>query len=215
MPSIAKSSLWFVRITAPHAFLLPKLKEFSNQIDCKRMLAMLHIGDSKENPHCHFTIEMTSTLQKQSFDVRLKKHFDITAKTEYSSKVWDGTDQPNIYMYHEEGDAVVAKGYSSLELDTFKKSSQIITKQVEYTKEKSSNKLLDKLMADINSDTTLQEIVELALDKIHSSETYHPGDFRLKAICTDAYIKSRRKEDWGKLKTQIAAYIVFDLKTYS
>lgn len=195
MPSIAKAYNWFVRVDGNHEYLTEKLKAI-NWLDCKKFIAFLHTGSSKENPHCHFLMELTSELQKQSFDTRVKKHFNVTKKTEFSSKVWDGEIEALAYMYHEDTVPVVNKGFESADLDKAKQHNTVVQKVIAVNNEKASNKLLDKLMLKIESTDTMEDIAGMAVDMIREGISYHPGMFRLKAIVEEAYMKTRTAEDW-------------------
>ena len=211
MPSIAKSTHWFVRITGTHQFLEEKVKILSEQIDVKRILSFLHKGDTKENPHCHFTIELTSVLQKQSFDARMKKLFLWEKACLYSSKVWDTKDEANSYMYHEDTEPIVNKGYTIEQVQKFKELNISYQKVIELNKGKASTRFASKIEAKCNDDTTKEDIAEMFLEAIRMGEMYHPGNFRLKSMIAEVYIKTRDKEQWKELKHYLISDLVKDI----
>jgi len=89
MPSVARSYKWFIRIDGNKEDLVERCKTMLGWIDTAKAYGMYHTGQTKENPHCHIVLELTSELQKQTIDTRLKKLFKIEKKSQYSSKVWD------------------------------------------------------------------------------------------------------------------------------
>lgn len=196
MPSIGKSYSWFVRVDGNHEFLKDKLKTIPEWIDTKKFLAFLHTGNSKENPHCHFVITLQGELQKQSFDKRIKQLFNITKKTEYSSKPWDEGTEAVAYMYHEDTLPIQNKGFSLEELDKAKQHNTVVQKVIAINNDKASNKLLDKLIAAIEPDDDLEAVAGRAVDMIREGVSYHPGMFRLKAIVEEAFMKTRTDADW-------------------
>jgi len=213
MPSTVKSSNWFVRVDGNHEFLTTKLKAI-DWIDVKTLLGFLHQGDTKENPHTHFVISLSSELQKQSFDKRIKVLFNITKKSEYSSKVWDGGNEAIAYMFHEDTEPVVNKGVLASTLVQAKEHNKVLQKVIAVNKEKTSGKLLDKILEKVDKDNTLEEIAEVALDLIYEGSVYHPGDFKLKSVISDAYIKTRSKEEWDTLRRSSANAYATDIRKY-
>ena len=211
MPSIAKSSQWFVRVTGTHQFLEEKVKILATQIDVKRILAILHNGDTKENPHVHFTIELTTVLQKQSFDVRMKKLFLWDKASLYSSKPWDGNKEANSYMFHEDTEPFVNKGYTKQETDEFRQMNISVQKVIEINKGKASNRFANTIESKCDNDTTKEDIAEMFLEAIRQGEMYHPGNFRLKSMIEEIYIKTRSKDDWKNIKQFLISQLVKDL----
>jgi len=217
MPSLTKSTNWFVRVDGNHEFLKAKFIEMKTSVvwmDKSKVLAFLHTGLSKENPHAHFVISLSSELQKQSFDVRVRKFFNITKKSEYSSKVWDGGNETIAYMFHEETQPIYNEGFDSLTIETAQEHNKVVQKVISVNKEKSSGRLLDKILDKVGSDNTLEEIAEVALELIYTGDVYHPGDFKLKSVISDAYIKTRPKADWDEIKRKTAIAFAFDIKKY-
>jgi len=213
MPSLTKSQNWFVRVDGNHEYLTTKLKEI-NWIDIKTILAFLHTGDSKENPHTHFVVSLESDLQKQSFDKRIKTHFNITKKTEYSSKVWDGKNETIAYMYHEDTEPVINKGYDASTLVQAKEHNKVVQKVIAVNKEKSSGRMLDKILEKITAEDNLEQIAEIALDLIYDGGVYHPGEYKLKNVITDAYIKTRTKEQWSTIRQLASQQLVSEIIKY-
>lgn len=218
MPSLAKSQNWFVRVDGNHEFLTTKFREMESSVmwmDRLRVIAFLHSGSKDENPHAHFVMTLKNELQKQSYDVRVKKFFNITKKSEYSSKVWDGGDETIAYMFHEDTNPVINEGFSSQTLEKAKEHNKVVQKVIAVNKEKSSGRLLDKILEKVcDGNTTLEEIAEVALDLIYTGDVYHPGDFKLKSVISDAYIKTRPKADWDEIRRKTASAFAMDIKKY-
>jgi len=213
MPSVAKSYDWFVRVDGNHEFL-KKQFETLNWVDIKRVIAFLHLGDTKENPHCHFVISLASELQKQSFDKRIKQHFNVQKKHEYSSKVWDGKDEAIAYMYHEDTEPVINRGFDQACMVKAKEHNKVVQKVISVNKEKASGKLLDKILEKVSGEDDLEQIAEVALDLIYEGSVYHPGDFKLKSVISDAYIKTRSKDEWKRIREATSRAFVSDIRKY-
>lgn len=204
MPSVGTSSSWFVRIDGPHEFLKDKVKVVSGWIDTKRVLGCLHEGDKKDNPHVHFVIELTRELQKQSFDVRLKKLFGVSG-TSYSSKIWDGGDGACGYMFHESDDSVcINKGFSDEDIERFRELNKATQKVIAVNKEKASGRVVNRVLAEANSEWSKADIARKLITMIREGDMYEPGDFMLKRYIEEIYCKSRSQEQFaGYLEDRI------------
>lgn len=143
MPSIVKSPAWFVRVDGPMEFLQEKCKILS--VECVKILAVYHSGKTGENPHCHFVCTVLKEIQKQSWDVKIKKLFDVKG-TQYASKVWDGNDTTEgagTYLFHESETSPILcrKGYSDEALVLLKAEAVLINKVIAKSQEKASNRI--------------------------------------------------------------------------
>lgn len=213
MPNIVRSTKWFVRVDGSHEFIKSKVNELRT-VDLKRICVILHMGSTNEHPHAHMVIELTSELQKQSFDVRIKKIFDVSKKTQYSSKVWDGGKEALAYMFHENTEPVLNVGFSQQEINEAKEHNQITQKVIAVNKEKTSNKLLDKILNNVDDKSELSDIIKVGLDLVKEGSSYYPGDFKFKQIIQDAYIKTRSKEDWCTVSSHMVNAFENDIKKY-
>lgn len=121
MPSVKKSYRWWVRVDGDHEYLRTCLQEVIGWADTVKCLSVAHVGENGDNLHCHFVIQLRTELQKQSFDVRIKKVFD-TKDRDYSSSVWDGQlDGGPSYMFHEGTNLIlVNKGFTEKEIEEAK-----------------------------------------------------------------------------------------------
>ena len=100
MPSVVRSKTWYVRITAPHEHIKMKYTDMRSMLDCKSSFMGLHVGTRSGAQHAHIALELTTELQKQSIDERLRKLFKVD-RCNYSSKVWDKSLDALSYMYHD------------------------------------------------------------------------------------------------------------------
>jgi len=188
-----RSHFWFVRSDGSEEFLRQKCGELATWIDVKAVLAVYHVGSSKENPHCHACIELTSDLQKQSFDIRVKKLFGIEKKSQYATKVWDGVRDAGAasYMFHENTEIVlVSHGWSSDDLAAAKAANAAIQKVVAVNKERASTKLVDKAVAEFaTKGATRRDILEYMLKECRDGNSYYPGSFMLKKYVEEVQLK--------------------------
>lgn len=195
MPSVSKSNKWFVRVRLSHDVIRKHITEIKGWIDTEQLLCVLHKADREdENEHCHFTLSMTSTLQKQSFDVRIRKVFPDAVGAKYSSKIWDGKDEACSYMFHEqEAEVVAVKGFEDEDLQRFRMINANTQKVIAVAKQKSECKLTNKLVEWVKSTGTQQDLEDIwthAYTLIRNGDSYHPGEFRLKTMTQTAYVRT-------------------------
>lgn len=199
---MAKSTVsdkWFVRVDGNEEFLTQKLKILSECIDTQVIHGLFHMGERRDNTHIHFVIH-TSSSQKQSFAIRIKKLFDITKKTEYAIEVWDGVHDGGAvsYMYHEENAKVLcSKGISQEEIDRAIALNQKVQEVVAVNKKRASGKLVDKAIEhfDFNSQPNRLDVLLYMLKEIQAGNSYHPGEFRLKSFVEEVIIKKSNAEE--------------------
>lgn len=182
-----RSTMWFVRVDGNHGWLEAKLKQFAEKIDVKAMLCALHVGSKKDNPHCHFVVEMSSEVQKQSYAVRVKNHFEITKKTEYAIDIWDGERGAGAcsYLFHEEdAKIVINKGFTEDDLQRARDANVAVQKVVAVNKEKASKNLVGRALEHFQDKKNMPymkvEILTWMLQEIKEGNHYYPGEYRLK-----------------------------------
>lgn len=193
-----KSCKWFVRIDGTESFLRQKCGELSRCLDTVSMLAAYHVGDTKENPHTHFVIEVKAETQKQSFAVRLKSLFEITKKSQYALDVWDGdlTKGAVSYLFHEgEEDTptvlLVNKGWDISQLETAQRNCEAVKKVVAMNKEKASQKLVDRALLEFakEKNVTRYDILHFMLKQCKAGDAYYPGTFMLKKFVEEVELR--------------------------
>lgn len=198
MPSVAKSKLWYIRITAPHEHITNKLKEVRGWIDYDADMAGFHIGGRTGKPHVHVALRLKSELQKQSIDARFKKLFDVKG-ADYSSKVWDGDNKALSYMYHDESGHVENNlGLSDAEVADLRRMNSIVQETVKIAKEKASYKIVDYVLEKIKESGiqwTAYEIGWCIQQAIYSGRFHEPGDFQLERYINEILCKQCESED--------------------
>lgn len=198
------ASNWFVRVDGPRSFLEDKCKLMFQWIDVTHILAVYHEGGRKENPHCHILVKLKTVLQKQSFDVRIKKTFEIVKRSDYSTKVWDGNPGHGAgsYLFHEESAVIIYnKHFTEEEIKAFQDANEIVQKVVKVNNERASNKLIDKALIQFqdwswNADKIEKDIFMYMMKCIHLNENYHPGDFMLKRYVQEVCIRLCPADDF-------------------
>jgi len=192
MPSVVKSKDWFVRIDYPHEHTPAKMKVIEGWVDCVSILAATHDGDKGENPHFHAVIRMSSELQKQSFDARLKTLFNWKKGSDYSTKPWDGKDGACSYLFHETTAIVVSnKGFSPDDILRFKDLNAKVAEVVAVNKERGTKKSVQRIIDKVAQDCGHSDIADVMLREIRDGEMYHPGDYRFPQVVEEIYIKTR------------------------
>lgn len=197
-PKNLVGNCWFVRIDGVKSFLRQKCVELSSCLDVKKMLSAYHEGDTRENPHCHFVIELTGPVQKQSADVRFKKLFEVDKvirgkNPNYSSKPWDGdyTKGATSYLFHDSAFEILANvGFTEQELHACKQANEAVQAVVAVNNERASNKMVDKAINQYSGQSpTRFEILKFFVELIRKGEHYHPGSFVLKKYVEEVQIK--------------------------
>lgn len=211
MSKSQKSKTWFVRLDGAEEYLRQKCGELATWIDVKAVLAVYHVGGSKENPHIHALIELSSELQKQSFDKRVKKLYGIEKRSQYSTKVWDGVRDAGAssYVFHEtEAKVVFNKGWTDVELEAAKASCAAVQKVVALNKERASTKLVDKAVEHFNGQApTRYEILSWMLHECREGNSYYPGTFMLKKYVEEVQLKLTDKHDFDQFVLEIERQI--------
>lgn len=193
-----KSLKWFIRVDGPHVFLKEKYKSICEWIDHDASAIGYHLGDRKDNPHCHIVLSLRSELQKQSLATRIKTLFDIKTKGAYAVEPWDGDLKVYSYLQHE-SDAEVSFAHAKLTDEESAKIKTLCEVYKEITtnaKEKASHKcVLAALEAIAESKRcwgTL-EIIKFILNGVRESKWYSPG-YRMDNLVDEIYIKQGTNE---------------------
>lgn len=192
-----RSAFWFVRVDGPESFLRQKCEALASQIGVKAMLAAYHEGDRKENPHCHFVIEIDSNPQKQTFALRIKSLFEITNKNNYSLEVWDGKRGAGAcsYLFHEENPSIlVNRGFTEQDILEATTANAAVQRVVRMNREKASTRLPDQAVAHfenlrVNSEVLRHDIMVFMLKRIKSGENHHPGSYLLKKYVEEVELR--------------------------
>lgn len=190
-----KSAQWFIRVDGNKEFLTTKCQELANCIDTIALLAFYHVGEKKDNPHCHIVLDTKTVIQKQSFAVRLKTLFCIEKKSQYALQPWDGnrTTGAVSYMFHEDtSECIFNKGFTDGDLESARLANDAVQRVVKLNKEKASGKLVEKAM-DYAVNELKQfdavKIVTFMLSEIKDGNHYHPGDFMLKRYLEEIEVR--------------------------
>jgi len=193
MPNVKTSHTYFCRITIPHASLDEPLKLLSAWVDVSKILLAAHKGAKDENEHIHFCITLTKTIQKQSFDVRIKKTFNLLVggNEEFSTKVWDESPDALSYLFHEkDAKILVNKGYTDKDLDFYREANERVQKIIEVNKSAGPAKSVQRIMDVVGQDATYKDILSAILDEVRAGTMYHPA-FKLQAMVEEIFIKTR------------------------
>lgn len=198
MPSDDKSYKWFCNVDGSKEFLIEKISMMGQWVDCKRLLSAYHLGAKGENPHCHWVIELTSELQRQSYVKRIKALFGIEKTTKgWSVQVWKNEGACS-YLFHEQDECIIYnKGFSDDDIKLYRKLNDDVQKVVAINKERGPSRVVDRVLGTPGIENwSRQQIACQLFDYIRKGEMYEPGDFRIKAIVEEIYLKSRTQDEW-------------------
>lgn len=198
MPSNDKSCKWFCNVDGSKEYLSDKLKQMAQWVDCVRLLAAYHVGGKGENPHCHWVIELSSELQRQSYVKRIKSLFGIEKTTKgWSIQVWKDEGACS-YLFHEQDECLLLnKGFTEDDLALYRKLNADVQKVVAINKQRGNTRIVDRVLESPGVNLWTRERIAVQLfEYIRKGEMYEPGDFRLKALVEEIYLKSRTDDDW-------------------
>lgn len=141
-------------------------------------------------------LQLTSELQKQSLDVRIKTLFGVKG-VDYSCKPWDGADAAGGYMYHDNKYVDFAnKGFP---LETIKRYIELNDKTqavIAVNKEKGANKNVDAILEIFANDKPSKiEVTKEFLRRVRDGKMYDPGDWKLKSMTEEVMMKLCKTED--------------------
>lgn len=205
-----RSAHWFCRFDGTKEVLTTKCAELESAVawmDVVRWLAVYHTGKRGENPHIHFIMELHGQIQKQSFDVRAKKYFDIEKKSDYSTKHWDGNlAGAGSYLFSDKDAEILRnKGFTEAELSEMREANDKVQEIVVENKKRASGKLVDKAMewwAKENGGRQYRpsdqfKVFRYMMTQIRDGQNWHPGMFQIKKYCEEITIKLTDENHWA------------------
>lgn len=196
MPKALKSTpstSWFIRIDGEEEHLRPKVLLFAQSLDVVSILCTAHKGQKKENPHIHAVIQMGTSVQKQTYALRIKKHFEVVDRG-YALDIWDGRKAEygaGSYLFHEDNGApLVSKGWSPAEIQEAQRIAKITNEAVAEAKEKASTKFVEKALKQFEGQHPSQyHIFQYLMQLVANQEMYWPGTFKAKQMVEEVEIK--------------------------
>lgn len=198
------SQRWFVRTTLPHERFTNRANESPlSFMDHLRMLAVAHVGEKTEKEHVHVLVELSEPLQKQSVDKRYKRVFGVSG-ADYSSKPWDGDMGAGAgsYLFHDPTATIlINKGFSTDEIDNFRKLNEDVRKVVEVNKQRASGRCVERVLKEIaesDREWKREEIARKLLKDIREGVMYEPGDYVLRRYIEEIYGKQLTQTNWEK-----------------
>ena len=124
------SYLYFIRINKLDGYDVLVKEVFSGQ-KFMRVLLVQHTGRAGNNHHYHATI--STDYKIPALRLMLKGVFKLgKGNGHISIKPWDGSENPNQYLFHEGYDTpiLVQKIYTDKDIERFKKNCAIIKEKI-------------------------------------------------------------------------------------
>lgn len=195
MPSVVRSYTWFIRVTMPHELITLHVPQILSWIDLVQILFIGHTSQ-KEKEHGHMVLRLSSELQKQSLDVRIKAIFNVKG-ADYSSKPWDGADAACGYMFHDEKYVMFAnKGFIFEDIKRFQDLNAKTQAVIAVNKEKGGNKNVEAVLEIFKDcEPTRTEIAKEFLRRVREGMMYDPGDWKLRSMTEEILMKLCKGED--------------------
>lgn len=196
-----KSTRWWIRIDGPHEFLKSKYLAVCGWPDHVSSGIAYHLGEKKDNPHCHIALTTSSDIQKQSLAVRIKSLFDIKTKGAYMVEPWDGQLKVFSYMYHDgESEENVDVTRAKLSPDDIAHIStlrsvykEIVTSANEKAKHKCITGTLEAIQFS-GSIWTPKDIMRFILSGVRENKWYNPGPCLFRYV-DEIYLKQGSAEE--------------------
>lgn len=204
MPSNARSKTWAFRVTAPWEHCELKVRKLPEWIDYSRHCVGYHKGDKTGLEHIHVVCELKSELQKQSFDVRVKKLFGIEGGNKtYSSKIWDGKLEAISYLYHDRHGRVDIDpmGFSESEIQQIQTLDRVYTQIVEENKTRASGKCVDRILEEIQDSGkqwSIREIARRILVGVRKMEWHAPGQFQMEKLVDEINLRQGSDDNFDE-----------------
>lgn len=204
MPSVVRSKTWYVRITAPHEYIVLRYNDLRSQLDYKSSFMGLHVGTRSGAQHAHIAVEFTSELQKQSIDERLRKTFKVD-RCNYSSKPWDKSLNALAYMYHDK--AVVIHNHMDVDEAKLKEMHAKVDEIVKEARKRASCRVVEACLDEIKERGYLfstDQIIRFILNKVQKEGMHHP-QHQIGAYVRMIYLRQGSEADQAKaLEAEVA-----------
>jgi len=196
MPKASKSTVatsWFLRVDGEPEVLRPKVLLLAQALDVVSIFATHHNGQKKENPHSHMVIQMATGVQKGSYAVRMKKHFEVVDRG-YALDVWDGRKAEygaGSYLFHEQPATILcSKNWTDEEVQEAQRIAVLTNAAVAEAKEKASVKFVERSLNEFrDKEVTKYDIFSYMMRQVHQEKMYWPGTFKAKQMVEEVQIK--------------------------
>jgi len=196
MPKASKSTVatsWFLRVDGEPEVLRPKVLLLAQALDVVSILATHHNGLKKENPHSHMVIQMATGVQKQTYALRIKKHFEVVDRG-YALDVWDGRRAEygaGSYLFHEQPATILCnKNWTDEEVQEAQRIAVLTNAAVAEAKEKASVKFVERSINEFrDKEVTKYDIFSYMMREVHQEKMYWPGTFKAKQMVEEVQIK--------------------------
>lgn len=205
------SDKWFVRVDGEESFLRQKCEEMAKWNTTVLFHAVYHVGKRGENPHVHFIHMENKSIQKQSYDLIIKKRFNVVGGS-YSTKPWDGQyEGAGTYLYHEADDSPVmaSEGIEELHLVYMKEKGAEWRARITEVKKKASTTLVQRVTQHFTEMTESYARAGKAPPEIHKKkiwnalhafcredDVYYPGENLMKKYTTELLCKLGSQGAW-------------------
>ena len=149
-------------------------------------------------------------IQKQSFALQIKKHFDVVDRN-YALELWDGNRDKGAptYIFHEKElweplESIrplwFSKGWTIEEVEEAQRIGMLIAEAVQDAKQKASTKLPERALEHFKDTRPSRfDILMYMMTEIQQLTAYHPGQFKLKQYVEEVEIRLTSAGDLSRL----------------
>lgn len=148
MPQNKKLSKLFVRVDS-HAKDLINL--FIDSLNVKKTVYLVfHNGQSNENPHFHWLVELKDEISVQTLRNRIKKHFNLSKKNDIGIVEWkNDNEEVFTYPYHEPNAEFLINNLSEVQKE---QGIKVNNKKVKKPKAKTQWDIIDDIRLTIGDE---------------------------------------------------------------
>jgi len=138
-------------------------------------------------------IQMANEVQKQTYALRIKKHFEVVDRG-YALDIWDGRKAEygaGSYLFHEDNATIlVSKMWTECEVKEAQRVAILTNEAIAVAKEKASTKFVEKALKKFEGKSPSKyHIFEYLMQLVSNKEMYWPGTFKSKQMVEEVEIK--------------------------
>jgi hypothetical protein len=173
------------------------------------------MGKKQENPHFHVVCECD--YNKDALRKHLKKHFPVNLSV--SIKDWDGDIKACSYLFHEDNDAIISKGFTDEEIHTFKLKDISIRETLQSKGPKNVCNIIAEQYKSRQHDPRWSEfkiIAYLLFDYYREQGDWMPNKFQMERYIRQVLVISagNDKEEWESTKWKMYAQMNIEPRDY-
>lgn len=174
-----------------------------NEERFSKIIGAHHMGKKRDNPHFHFVCQ--TDYKSDAIRKYLKKNFDKGRGNKHISiKAWDGSSRACSYLFHEDTEEIICRGFSEEEVLNFKNLNSEIKQEL---KEKSGGKLIQDCIEHFQTKKKFKpntrEIFDFIMDRLREQGGWFPNKFQFERWVMKVQAGwAANSEEWRDVKQE-------------